>query len=98
MVDGMELAAPIGKSHHVVISYRFYCYMEEAKAQQPRYIYHKGDYEGMRRAASEINWDAPPQSDVDTTWRALTNNVKTLIDKYIPKTKPAQSMKPRPHT
>ena len=48
MVDGIELAAPIGKSHHVVISYRFYCYTEEAKAQQPRLIYHKGDYEGMR--------------------------------------------------
>jgi len=95
-VDGIELTAPIGKSHHVVIQFKFYCYIEQVKEQQPRYIYHKGDYNNMCIEASQMDWNVPPHYDVETSWRSLTNNLKMLMDKYIPKTKPGKPRKKRP--
>ena len=61
-------------------------------------IYHKGDYDSMRREAASMNWSMT-QSGVETSWRSLTNNLKTFMDKYIkyiPKTKPHITGKMRP--
>ena len=59
MVDGIELTALIGKSHYVVIQFKFDCYIEQVKEQQPRHIYHKGDYNNMCRETSQMDWNVP---------------------------------------
>ncbi|KAK2142512.1 hypothetical protein LSH36_945g00005 [Paralvinella palmiformis] len=58
----------IGKSHHVIIQFKFYCYIEQVKEEQPRYIYLKGDYNNMCKEASQMDWNVLPHCDVETSW------------------------------
>ncbi len=96
MVDNIELNAPIGKSHHVCMNFEFNCYIDPVQSHQPKYIYHKGDYTNMRDQADNMCWAIPQDADIESAWRTVTNNVKELMDKFIPKTRPTQNGKKRP--
>ena len=47
MADNIVLSAPVGKSHHLCITYDFMCYSELPMQDTPRFQYHKGHYENM---------------------------------------------------
>ena len=41
-------------------------------------------------------WELPSDTDIETAWRTITNNIKELMDQYIPKTRPTRNGKKRP--
>lgn len=96
MIDNITLNAPIGKSHHVCINFEFNCYVETLVNHQSKYIYHKGDFMNTRATADNMHWVLAPDTDIETAWRSTTNNVKELMDKFIPKTRPRNDRKKRP--
>ena len=55
MADNIVLSAPVGKSHHLCITYDFLCYSELPMKDTPRFQYHKGHYENMRNEAQTMS-------------------------------------------
>jgi len=49
-----------------------------------------------RATADNMHWVLAPDTDIETAWRSTTNNVKELMDKFIPKTRPRNDRKKRP--
>ena len=96
MINQLELAAPIGKSHHVCIHFQFNCYIDPPKSQKPKYIYHKGNYDQMREENRQVDWQILTIDSSEQAWKSFTNNLKSLMDKHIPKTRPNTNRKKRP--
>ena len=55
MIDNITHKAPIGHSHHQVLSFDFIAYSEEKSNEQVRYIYSKGDYDKIRDEVRKQN-------------------------------------------
>ena len=47
--------APLWKSDHSVITFKFHCYLDYTKPKE-RYSYEKADYQGMRNYLILTNW------------------------------------------
>jgi len=47
--------APLGKSDHSVIAFKFNCYLDYSKPKK-RFIYEKANYEGMKNHLNSTNW------------------------------------------
>ena len=89
MADNIVLSAPVGKSHHLCITYDFMCYSELPMKDTPRFQYHKGHYENMRNEAQTMSWHGEDDTTtLEERWHYFTNNMSHLMDKHIPKSKP----------
>jgi len=93
MVGNINLQSPIGKSHHVVIHFSLYCYMEAPKCHKPKHIYHKGDYDAMRSEAATLDWQIPPGTGIEEAWNMFSTNITKLMNIHVPKTKPTKNGK-----
>ena len=90
----VEYLPPNGKRDHVTLSFIFNCYAaKETSNSEPRYLYHKGDYEKLRQLVGEINWTATETLDVDDHWDVFTKSITSSVDKCIPKSKPGSFRK-----
>ena len=72
----MALNVPVGKSHHLCITFDFMCYTERPTKVTSKLLYHKGNYDGV--------------NNLEDMWFTFMNNIKLLTEKYIPKSKPRQ--------
>jgi len=91
MVDNVLLRAPVGKSHHLCITFDFMCYSEQPTKEMPRFQYHKGHYEEMRKEAQSLTWNGNGENretTLEEKWHYFMNNMNHLMDKYIPKSRP----------
>jgi hypothetical protein len=48
---------PFGKSDHCTLNFKYNCYYEDAQSNTPRLKYYKGDYDSMRVALENENWE-----------------------------------------
>ena len=94
MVDNLSLSAPVGKSHHVCIHFDFTSYTEAPSRHVPKFRFHKGDYTGMREEAQKLTWYSTDDDTLEEKWHIFKNNVKYLMDKFIPKSRPNQKKRP----
>ena len=63
----------------------------------PKFQYHKGDYVAMKEEAQTMTWTPDGESSIEEKWHQLMNNIKHLMDKHIPKSRPQkQNEKKRP--
>ena len=54
-VSDIEFHAPLGKSDHCVITFKYHCYLDYSQPKE-RYVYHKTDFNSMRRQLLLSNW------------------------------------------
>ena len=54
-VREIEYHAPIGKSDHCVINFKYHCYLDYSQPKE-RYVYHKTDFNSIRRQLVLSNW------------------------------------------
>ena len=54
-VSDVQHQAPLGKSDHNVISFKFNCYLDYAKPRE-KFLYDKGDFDAMRGQLTEEKW------------------------------------------
>ena len=83
--------APLGKSDHSVITFKFQCYLDYSKPKE-RYLYHKADWDGMKDELDKENWVenfvASLQGDTsEEIWIPIKSKLAYLKEKYIPKSK-----------
>ena len=87
MVDNLPLNAPVGKNHHLCITFDFMCYTEMPAKKTPTFEHHKGDYVAMKQEAQTMSWTSEGESNIEEKWHQFMNNIKHLMDKHIPKSR-----------
>jgi hypothetical protein len=86
MVSDIIIDAPIGKSDHSVVSFRFNAYIMEKPRVKYRHHYDKADYDKMREHLN-IDWDkefALYPYDVDRQWTCFSEKLNRVIEDYVP--------------
>ena len=56
MVGEVEHTAPIGKSHHGTLIFKFCVYKDKPNHSQKKFKFDQGDYDQMRQNLGTINW------------------------------------------
>ena len=87
MIADLEVAAPLGKSDHSVLKFKFQCYMEK---EPPilKTMYHKGDYMALNKKLKEVNWTkafSDSRDDVNKQWAIFKQIYSEAETLYIPK-------------
>lgn len=87
-VSDVEHHAPLGKSDHDVITFKFNCYLDYAKPKD-RYVYHKADFEAMRNSLIEENWtdeyiNKGYNMSCEELWSIIKSKLLELRGKFVP--------------
>lgn len=89
-VSQLEYHAPLGKSDHCVLSFRYDCYVDYCQPQK-RYAFHKADYDEMRQHLQDTNWvetflQETDKIPVNEKWKIFKNKLHEVRDKFVPTT------------
>ena len=81
--------APIGKSDHDVLCFRYHCYIDYQK-QKTRFNFAKGNYVAMKEHLANSRWTEKFSStfqdhNIEQNWLSFKNKILDLKDKFIPK-------------
>ena len=91
--------APLGKSDHSVISFKFHCYLDYTKPKD-RFAYDKADFQGMRDYLNEKGWKeghmhAAKDMNKDEQWNSIKKAIHETGDKFVPKITSKDNGKPK---
>ena len=86
-VSDIEYHVPLGKSDHCVINFKYHCYLNYSQPKE-RYVYHKTDFNSMRRQLS--NWTEKfmiqnQSKSVDELWNSFKPEFHEKRNKFVPK-------------
>ena len=89
--------APLGKSDHNVISFKFHCYLDYTKPKD-RYAYEKADFQGMRDHLDEIKWkdgylNLATNENKDELWKSIKTVIHEMRDTFVPVISPTGNPK-----
>ena len=77
--------APIGKSHHAVLSFQYVCYASAPHPVRSIQNYNKADYDKIRLHLRNINWKQALRSkNAQEMWQFIEGEIKTLTNKWVP--------------
>ena len=89
-VSEITHGAPLGKSDHAVLSFRFHCYVDFGK-KKDRYVFERGDYTAMRESESIRNWREEflrsannPDNTVEDMWSSMKSQLHHLTKLFTP--------------
>ena len=90
MVSDLQVQAPLGASDHALITFKFHCYVDEAKSKTV-YKYDKGDYAAMISDLAETGWleevtASAPDLSVEELWAEIKCKLTQLRDVHVPTT------------
>ena len=96
LIDYMQISevvhhAPLGKSEHNVICFKFNCYLDYSKPKE-RYRYGKAYFEATRMHMTEPNWKEQYVATADNKtaeelWTSVTSKLMDLRTRFVPKQK-----------
>ena len=90
LIDHIDYFAPIGNSHHLVLSFEIYIDLPCPIINNTiKYLYNKGDYDAMRDEFKDMNWDVVfnDLNNVDVCMYEIEKLINISKDKHIPKKK-----------
>ena len=88
-VSDIECHAPLGKSNHSVITFKYHCYLDYSQPKE-RFVYHKTDFDLMRRELVLSNWTEKfmiqnQSKSVDELWNYFKFEIHKIRNKFVPK-------------
>ena len=88
-VSDVQHQSPLGKSDHDIITFKFNCYLDYSKPKE-RYVYDKGDFEGMKKLLVEERWmedyvATAAGKSIEQLWECLKSKILDLRDNFVPK-------------
>ena len=88
-VSNVEHHAPLGKSDHNVITFKFHCYLDYSKPKIS-YAYHRADFDAMRRNLVENKWEenyyvSESNKSCEDLWKSLKTKLLDLRETFVPK-------------
>ena len=89
LVEDLKYEAPIGKSDHVCLTWKFVLEAVQQEGNGTRqFNYWKGDYTSISRELEQVDWNSVlGTSSVEDSWLFLKSHLTALMDKYIPRKK-----------
>ena len=83
--------APLGKSDHSVITFKFQCYLDYSKPKK-KYLHHKADWNGMKADLEMSEWaekfvSLPKEDNPEALWQEIKSKIEYLKVKYVPVSK-----------
>ena len=88
-VSDVQHQAPLGKSDHNVISFKFNCYLDYAKPRE-KFLYNKGDFNAMRVQLTEEKWvegfvTTTIDKSVENMWGLIKTKMLSLRNDFVKK-------------
>ena len=85
----IEYHAPLGKSDHCVITFKYHCCLDYSQPKE-RYVYHKTDFNSMRRQLVLSNWTEKfmkrnQSKSVEELWNSFKSEIHEIRNKFVPK-------------
>jgi hypothetical protein len=85
MIERLKHEAPIGKSHHEVLHFRYLCYSEVKETKTRKFQFDKGNYEEIRDALAGVDWKKLlSDTNTEDSWARFMRVYKSVIDQHIP--------------
>ena len=94
MVDEVISSSPLGKSDHVVLSWKLYIEAGKGRGKDPngscssRLNYNKGDYEGMCASLAECDWSSLEGLEVEDMWKQFKEILHSITHNFVPPSRP----------
>ena len=95
MVDEVISSSPLGKSDHVVLSWKLYIEAGRRSRKDPndsfssRLNYNKADYEGMCASLAECDWSSSFEGlEVEDMWKQFKEILHSITHKFAPPSRP----------
>ena len=88
-VSDIEYHAPLGKSGCCIITFKYHCYLDSSQLKG-KYVYHKTDFNSMRRQLILSNWTEKfmtqnQSKSVDELWNSPKSQIHEIQNKFIRK-------------
>ena len=88
-VSDVHHQAPLGKSDHNVITFKFNCYLDYSKPKE-KLLYDKGDFNAMRIQLVENDWmeefiSTADGKSVEELWQSIKSMLENLRKSFVPK-------------
>ncbi len=97
MIDKIQHNAPLGKSAHATLVFKFKYHNKNQAPKRKKYKYDKGDYCSMKENMKEYNWEEDLESlTCEESWNIFSTRLKKEMDTFIPKTSSKTSRLGRP--
>ena len=89
LVSDMSYGAPLGNSHHSVLTFTLYVNLNESPNEPPitKFNYYKGNYNEMRNMIKNCNWDdvLKPNMSVNEWKDCIEKQVINARNQFVPK-------------
>ena len=81
--------APLGKSDHSVITFKFNCYLDYSKPKE-QYVYQNADYDAMINNLAETGWEeeyikSGGDKTIEDLWCSLKLKLLDIRNQFVPK-------------
>lgn len=94
--DGINYEVPMGKSDHVVLTWKITVSAAESNSQRSKFNYWKGNYAAMNAYLKDVDWEGELEGcDIEGKWKFFKDTVLSGVKKFIP-IKRATSRKKNP--
>ena len=85
MIQTVHSGAPVGKSHHSMLSFLFRCYKPADSSKRTHPLYDKGDYESIRKKLEEIEWENQLQDkNTEDSWQFIKSKITDCTKQHVP--------------
>ena len=89
MIQDLVTLPALGLSDHYCLSFTLNAYTERGDDVEPKFRYHKGDYDGLNQKIQGIDWEKElAQLGVEDAWPYFYDTFKALLEEFVPKTQP----------
>ena len=91
MIDNVEYQAGLGLSDHIVITCNLQVRSLNRKKVEPRFRYHKGDYQMMNQNILAMDWESELNPlTADKSWTLFTSVLNDQMKSHIPTSVPSK--------
>ena len=101
MIDEVVSSSPLGKSDHVVLTWKLYsgtdsgCGKGKTKdCNKQRQNFKKANYQGMCDSLAEYDWSVLEGLEVEDMWKKFTDMLNSVIHKFVPPAKVLNRSRP----
>jgi hypothetical protein len=83
--EDIQYEAPLGKSDHLVLTWKSHTVVPEASGRQRKLNYWKGNYAAINDALSAVRWEEEMVGlSVEDKWRLFKNTLTRFTNEFIP--------------
>ena len=88
MTNNISYILSLGKSYHLVLIFKFFCYSEQQISSITKLNYFKGNYEEMSLSLWTMDWDLLLYGlNLSDSWDTFAENIIKLVEANVPVSK-----------